>query len=93
MFSPVHPLYTDLRRGARPLPDALGLDLPQVQIPAGPTLKLNTTGDRVALLRQRLGLAEGTKFDAPLAAAVKEFQDVHGLKARRRRRRGDDRQR
>ena len=56
-------------------------ELPQVQIPAGPVLKLNTTGDRVALLRQRLGLAEGTKFDAATAAAVKEFQGVHGIKA------------
>jgi len=44
-------------------------------------LKLNTAGDRVALLRQRLGLPEGTKFDAATAAAVKEFQGVHGMKA------------
>jgi murein L,D-transpeptidase YcbB/YkuD len=44
-------------------------------------LKLNTTGDRVALLRQRLGLPEGTKFDAATVAAVKEFQGVHGMKA------------
>ena len=47
----------------------------------GPVLKLNSTGDRVALLRQRLGLAEGTKFDAATAAAVKEFQGAHGMKA------------
>jgi len=80
MFAPVHPLYTDLRRALVRYEMRWG-DLPQVQIPAGPTLKLNMTGDRVALLRQRLGLPEGTKFDAPLAAAVKEFQDVHGLKA------------
>jgi murein L,D-transpeptidase YcbB/YkuD len=80
MFLPVHPLYTELRQGLVRYQMRWG-DLPQVQIPAGPTLKLNSTGDRVALLRQRLGLAEGTKFDAPLAAAVKEFQQVHGLKA------------
>jgi murein L,D-transpeptidase YcbB/YkuD len=80
MFLPVHPLYTELRQGLVRYQMRWG-DLPQVQIPAGPTLKLNSTGDRVALLRQRLGLPEGTKFDAPLAAKVKEFQQVHGLKA------------
>jgi len=80
MFLPVHPLYTDLRRALVRYEMDYG-NLPQVQIPAGPVLKLNTTGDRVALLRQRLGLAEGAKFDAPLAEAVKKYQAVHGLKA------------
>ena len=79
LFSPVHPLYTDLRRSLVQYQMRWG-DLPQVQIPAGPVLKPNSTGDRVALLRQRLGLAEGTKYDAPLAAAVKEYQTVHGFK-------------
>jgi len=80
IFLPVHPIYTDLRRALVRYQLRWG-DLPQVQIPAGPALKLNSTGDRIALLRQRLGLPEGTKFDAALAAAVKEFQQVHGLKA------------
>ena len=57
MFSPVHPLYTDLRRALVRYQMRWG-SLPQVEVPAGPTLKLNTTGDRVALLRQRLGLPE-----------------------------------
>ena len=39
------------------------------------------TGERVAALRQRLGLPSGDRYDATLAATVKEFQDVHGLKA------------
>ena len=80
MFAPVHPVYTQLRQSLVRYQMRWG-DLPQVQIPAGPVLKLNTTGDRVALLRQRLGLSEGTKFDAATAAAVKEFQGVHGVKA------------
>ena len=50
-------------------------------VPAGPTLKAGSTGDRVAMLRQRLGLADGTAFDAPLAKAVAEFQAAHGMKA------------
>ena len=80
MFAPVHPIYTELRRALVRYQMRWG-DLPQVQISAGPVLKLNSTGDRVALLRQRLGLPEGTKFDAATAAAVKEFQGVHGMKA------------
>ncbi len=79
LFLPVHPLYTDLRRSLVQYQMRWG-DLPQIQIPAGPVLKLNSEGERVALLRQRLGLADGTKFDAPLAALVKEFQAAHGLK-------------
>jgi murein L,D-transpeptidase YcbB/YkuD len=54
--------------------------LPQVQIPEGPVLKPGSQGERVALLRQRLGLTQGTKFDAALAAALKEYQGVHGFK-------------
>ncbi len=75
-----HPLYTDLRRGLVRYEMDYG-SLPQVKIPEGPALKLNSTGDRVALLRQRLGLPEGTKFDAALAEAVKKYQSVHGFKA------------
>lgn len=79
MFSPVHPLYTELRRAlVRYQMD--WADLPQVEVPAGPLLKAGSEGERVALLRQRLGLTEGTKFDAELAARVKAFQAVHGLK-------------
>ena len=33
------------------------------------------------MLRQRLGISDGDKYDSALAAVVKEFQDVHGLKA------------
>ena len=90
MFAPVHPVYTQLRQSLVRYQMRWG-ELPQVQIPAGPVLKLNTTGDRVALLRQRLGLPEGTKFDAATAAAVKEFQGVHGMKADGVAGRGDDR--
>ncbi len=80
MFAAVHPLYTELRRGLVRYQMRWG-GLPQLEIPAGPALKPSSTGDRVALLRQRLGLPEGTKYDPALAAAVKEFQGVHGIKA------------
>ena len=79
LFTPVNPIYTDLRRGLVKYRQTWG-SLPQIEIPAGPTLKPGSTGDRVAALRTRLGLSEGDSYDAALAAKVKEFQAVHGLK-------------
>jgi len=78
-YTPVNPIYTELRRGLIKYQQRWA-NLPQLPIPAGPTLKLGTTGERVAMLRTRLGVPEGTKFDAALAAQVKEFQSVHGMK-------------
>ena len=80
IFSSVNPIYTELRRGLVKYQQRWG-SLPQLPVPNGPTLKAGMTGDRVAALRTRLGLPDGTRFDAPLAAAVKEFQSVHGIKA------------
>ena len=80
LFLPVNPLYTELRRGLVRYQQRWG-DLPQLTIPAGPTLKVGTDSERVALLRQRLGLVPGTKFDQQLADALKEYQTAHGLKA------------
>ena len=79
LFTSVNPIYTELRRGLVKYEQSWG-SLPQIEIPAGPTLKPGTTSDRVALLRTRLGLSGGDTYDAPLAAKVKEFQGVHGLK-------------
>ncbi|MCL6730552.1 L,D-transpeptidase family protein [Sphingomonas hankyongi] len=80
LFTSVNPIYTDLRRGLMRYQQRWG-DLPQTTIPSGPTLKAGVTGDRVSMLRERLGLAPGGSFDAALGSAVKEFQAVHGLKA------------
>jgi murein L,D-transpeptidase YcbB/YkuD len=80
LFTSVNPIYTDLRRGLVTYRQQWGA-LPQITIPAGPTLKSGSTGDRVAMLRTRLGLSDGTSYDAALAAKVKEFQSVHALKA------------
>jgi len=78
-FTSVNPIYTELRRGLVKYQQRWG-SLPQLPVPAGPALKLGMSGDRVAALRTRLGLAEGSKYDAALAAQVKEFQSVHGIK-------------
>lgn len=80
LLGPSNPLYTDLRRGFVRYQMRWG-GLPQVEIPAGPVLKPGIDDERVALLRERLGLAPGTKYDEALARAVSEYQDVHGLKA------------
>lgn len=53
--------------------------LPQERIPAGPALKPGSSGARVELLRRRLGLAPASDYDGALAAAVTNYQTVHGL--------------
>lgn len=80
LFVSVNPIYTDLRRGLVKYRQQWG-DLPDVTVPAGPALKTGSTGERVSLLRQRLGLGAGEKYDAALAARVKAFQAVHAIKA------------
>jgi murein L,D-transpeptidase YcbB/YkuD len=80
LFTSVNPIYTELRRGLVKYEQTWG-SLPQIQIPDGPTLKSGSTGERVAMLRTRLGLSAGDSYDSALAAKVKEFQDVHGLTA------------
>ncbi len=80
LFTAVNPAYTELRRGLMKYSQRWG-DLPQVDVAAGPVLKPGSTGDRVALLRERLGLADGTQFDAALAKAVTDYQQAHGFKA------------
>ena len=80
LFTSVNPIYTDLRRGLVKYRQQWG-DLPQIAIPDGPPLKAGSTGERVAMLRTRLGLGGGDSFDSALAAKVTQFQDVHGLKA------------
>ncbi len=78
LFVPVNPLYTQIRRAADQYRATWG-QLPQVEVPSGPTLKQGMSGERVALLRQRLGLGSGDKFDPALAKKVADFQAVHGL--------------
>jgi murein L,D-transpeptidase YcbB/YkuD len=80
MFVSMNPIYTDLRRGLVRYQQRWS-NLPDIPVPAGPTLKTGMKDGRVTALRARLGLPDGDTFDAPLAAAVKEFQAAHGLKA------------
>ena len=78
-FTSVNPIYTELRRGLVKYQQRWG-SLPQRAVPEGPALKPGMSGERVAMLRTRLGLPAGEKYDAALAARVKEFQSVHAIK-------------
>jgi murein L,D-transpeptidase YcbB/YkuD len=80
LFTSVNPIYTDLRRGLVKYEQRWG-NLPQMPIPDGPVLKAGSTGERVSLLRERLGLDAGDSYDSAVTAKVKEFQDVHGLES------------
>jgi murein L,D-transpeptidase YcbB/YkuD len=80
MFVSMNPIYTDLRRGLVKYQQRWG-NLPEIPVPAGPALKTGMKDGRVTALRVRLGLTEGDSYDASVAAAVKEFQSDHGLKA------------
>lgn len=80
-----NPLYEDLRAGLADYRRRWS-DLPQVLVPEGPVLAAGSRGERVALLRERLGLAAGSAgagpYDAALGAAVLAFREAHGLAAR-----------
>ena len=59
----LHPGHAYIRENRQ----AKGYEEGQVPVPAGPALKPGATGERVAALRARLGLAEGSAYDAALA--------------------------
>jgi len=76
----IHPLYIQMRTGYAAWRTRWA-NLPEIGIPAGPNLAGGATGERVRLLRARLGLPAGTAFDARLAAQVRTFKEAHGLPA------------
>lgn len=73
----MHPIYGQLRRGLAEYRYDWG-GRQSLFVPDGPLLKPGAKGERVRLLRARLGLA-GDAYDAELASAIREFQEVHGL--------------
>jgi murein L,D-transpeptidase YcbB/YkuD len=80
LLLPLHPIYTDLRRGLMSYRAEWGR-LPQGALASGPVLKTGAKGERVAALRERLGLPAGDLFDESLAKAVRRYQQVHAMKA------------
>ena len=71
-------LFYELGRGLQQYQATWGR-LPQTKIPAGPTLKRGSTGRRVALLRERLGLPRAGGYDDRVIHLVSAYQQVHGL--------------
>ena len=78
LIGAVNPLYSDLRRGLVRYQARWGI-LPQFRMPLGPVLKLGMDGKRITLLRERLGLPPGSRFDAELVDRITAYQKVHGL--------------
>jgi L,D-transpeptidase YcbB len=74
------PAYAGLRRAAAERRERWST-LPHILVPAGAALKPGATGERVELLRARLGLGSGRRYDRSVAEAVRAFQLAHGLKA------------
>ena len=73
-----NPIFVELRRGLDEYRMSWG-SLPPIAVPAGAALKEGAEGERVDLLRQRLGLPLGWSFDEQLTQALSEYQRVHGL--------------
>jgi L,D-transpeptidase YcbB len=80
LLQAINPLYTELRRGLVEYQKQWS-SLPQFKIDAGPKLSLGAEGERVTLLRERLGLPPGRRFDESLQKQIKTYQRVHGLTA------------
>lgn len=75
----MNPLYVRLRDALEDAgADSLG---EPVEIESGPLLRPGDMGERVAMLRLRLGLRDGEAFDDALAARVRRFQAGRGLPA------------
>jgi len=76
----INPLYAELRRGLAGYQKQWS-SLPQFRIDTGPRLVTGDEGERVILLRERLGLSAGTRFDEELRRRIIAYQQVHGLAA------------
>jgi murein L,D-transpeptidase YcbB/YkuD len=74
----INPMYGQLREGLAEHRERWA-NLPPVTVPAGPALKAGATGQRVQLLRQRLGLSPYGAFDKSVAQALRDFQAAHGI--------------
>lgn len=74
------PAYATLRRAAATR-RARWSGLSHILIPDGPMLRPGASGERVELLRSRLGQTTGRRYDKALSEAVRAFQAAHGLKA------------
>jgi L,D-transpeptidase YcbB len=73
-----NPIFAGLRSGLNEYRMNWG-SLPQIRIPQGPALQSGSEGERVDLLRERLGLPFKWGFDEELGDVLSAYQRVHGL--------------
>ena len=76
----MNPLYANLREGLAASHGAAP-KAGRFWVPDGPSLKTGMSGERVWILRQRLGLIGGGTYDRSLFAEVRDFQAARGLPA------------
>jgi L,D-transpeptidase YcbB len=89
-LSPPHPEYRRLRAALADFRVMLAAGVQWPVIPDGPTIRPGNSDPAVPTLRARLAASgeftgdahvKSQRFDPPLVAAVKVFQERHGLKA------------
>ncbi len=73
----MNPIYGQLRKALAASAGGTRGSAPSV--PPGPTLRTGATGERVRMLRLRLGLDPDGSFDDTVAEAVREAQAARGL--------------
>lgn len=83
-FHPPHPEYNALKEQLAILRKQTSATADVVKVPEGGLLRFGSTGDRIAVLRERLAapakMPEDTnRFTEDLRAAVKAFQRANGL--------------
>ena len=75
-----HPIYRQLSEALAEYRQVWG-GLPQVDIPDGSPLRIGASGERVRLLRERLGLVPEGSYDSEVEQRVSDYQSAHGLPA------------
>ena len=75
-----HPIFQQLSDALAGYQQSWG-SLPQLTIPEGAPLRPGSSGERVALLRERLGLYPDSGYDSELQQRLRDYQAAHGLPA------------
>lgn len=73
----MHPIYGELRRAL--VAQRANWSSARVHVPQGPILRAGATGERVRMLRLRLGMQPNGPYDDSVVSAVRSFQSAQGL--------------
>ncbi len=73
-----NPIFLQLRQGLDQYREFWGR-LPRIHIPEGSVLKPGSQGERLDMLRIRLGMEPGAGYDEELTERVADYQRVHGI--------------